>query len=98
MTDGLRAIITMTASENRVKRKLLTLCRSMASFITTNAMPHAADTERSAHGARRILSACEELIHATSLREQFPHHVQVPCLEFQESMGRLQQLDVKAAL
>ena len=41
----------MTAKPKRVNRKLFTVCRSIASFITTNEKPQAIETVSKAHGA-----------------------------------------------
>ena len=95
-TDGLIKNMTTTASEKREKRKLLTLCRSIASFITTNASPHEAETSKSAHGARRKRSAWLELIHATSSRVRSLRRVQAPFLEFLESKVHLLQQGVSS--
>jgi hypothetical protein len=43
--------MTITAKAKREKRKLLTLCLWIASFITTKAKPQAAATDNKAHGA-----------------------------------------------
>ena len=43
--------MTNTAKAKREKRKLLTLCLWIASFMTTKENPQAAATEINAHGA-----------------------------------------------
>jgi hypothetical protein len=43
--------MTTAAKAKRVKRKLLTLCRWIASFMTTKANPQAAATDSNAQGA-----------------------------------------------
>ena len=83
--------MTRAATENLVNRKLLTLCRAIASFMITKAQPHAIATTKSAQGANFIFNRWRALLtfyHVAFLAAQLLACVSPPYLESPKLVGR----------